>query len=493
MESAESALSAMGELLAHRGPDDSGEWVAPGACAGLAHRRLSIIDLSAAGSQPMEGSNDTVVVLNGEIYNYLELRDSLSSHWSFRSQSDTETILAAHDRFGDDCFSHFRGMFAFALWDQKKRRLVCGRDRFGIKPFYYTVADDVFYFASEPKALLPFVPAIETDPDAMAEYLTFNYVIGEATLFKGIRQLLPGHALVVENGEIRIRRYWDVNYEVDWDSNFGWEYRNNALHHDFVRLASGNTLVLLWEKLTQEETNKITGGIFRDSDPDQMMADVIAEIGPQGQVIKKWYVKEFLDFEKDVICPLEGRHGWTHGNSLDVMPNGDILVSFRQINVIAIVDQSSGVAKWKWGSGDISHQHDATHVGNGNVMVFDNGSHRFGVSYSRVLEINPVSNTIVWEYRGSPPIAFYSFNLGSAQRLPNGNTLICEGAPGRLIEVTKMGEIVWEYISPFTVVSRTGTFTNAIFKAFRYAFAHAGFVGKNLDPVQYDGLNRMLN
>tara|TARA_Y100000588_G_C14244064_1_gene920671 strand:- start:560 stop:1693 length:1134 start_codon:yes stop_codon:yes gene_type:complete len=281
--------------------------------------------------------------------------------------------------------------------------------------------------------------------------------------------------------------------ELDWDSNIVWEYRNNALHHDFVRLASGNTLVLLWEKLTQEETNKITGGIFRDSDPDQMMADVIAEIGPQGQVIKKWYVKEFLDFEKDVICPLEGRHGWTHGNSLDVMPNGDILVSFRQINVIAIVDQSSGVAKWKWGPGDISHQHDATHVGNGNVMIFDNGSHRFGVSYSRVLEINPVSNTIVWEYRGSPPIAFYSFNLGSAQRLPNGNTLICEGAPGRLVEVTKMGEIVWEYISPFTVVSRTGTFTNAIFKAFRYAFDHAGFVGKNLDPVQYDGLNRMLN
>lgn len=281
--------------------------------------------------------------------------------------------------------------------------------------------------------------------------------------------------------------------ELDWDSNVVWEYRNNALHHDFIRLASGNTLVLLWEQLTQEETNKITGGIVRDSDPDQMMVDVIAEIGPEGEVIKKWYAKEFLDFDNDVICPLEGRHGWTHGNSLDVMPNGDILVSFRQINVVGIVDQSSGVLKWKWGPGDISHQHDATHVGNGNVMIFDNGSHRFGVSYSRVLEINPLSDTVVWEYRGSPPIAFYSFNLGSAQRLPNGNTLICEGAPGRLIEVTKMGEIVWEYISPFTVVSRTGTFTNAIFKAFRYATDHEGFVGRNLAPEQYDGLNRLMN
>ncbi|MBL64057.1 MAG: asparagine synthase (glutamine-hydrolyzing) [Opitutae bacterium] len=217
-ESAEPSLAAMGRLLAHRGPDDSGQWVAPGASAGLAHRRLSIIDLSPSGAQPMRAPNDTVVVLNGEIYNYLELRDLLGSQWSFRSQSDTETVLAAYDRFGDDCFSHLRGMFAFALWDQKKRRLVCARDRFGIKPFYYAQVGDLFFFASEPKALLPFMPAIETDPDAMAEYLTFNYVIGEATMFKGIRQLLPGHALVVEDGEVRTRRYWDVNYEVDWDS-----------------------------------------------------------------------------------------------------------------------------------------------------------------------------------------------------------------------------------------------------------------------------------
>ena len=215
-------LSVMGRLLAHRGPDGSGEWSAPGNRAGLAHRRLAIIDLSAAGAQPMEAPNDTVISLNGEIYNYVELRESLASQWEFRSKSDTETVLAAYDRFGDDCVSHLRGMFAFGLWDQKRQRLVCARDRFGIKPFYYTQVGDVFYFASEAKALLPFLPTIETDTDAMAEYLTFNYVIGEATLFKGISQLLPGHALVVENGSVRTWRYWDVNYEIDWDHKPDW-------------------------------------------------------------------------------------------------------------------------------------------------------------------------------------------------------------------------------------------------------------------------------
>jgi hypothetical protein len=281
--------------------------------------------------------------------------------------------------------------------------------------------------------------------------------------------------------------------ELDWESNVVWEYRDNMLHHDFVRLSNGNTLVLLWEKLSEEETQKIKGGISRETDPDQMMADVIAEITREGTTINKWYAKDFLTPDDDVICPLEGRHGWTHGNSLDVMPNGDILASFRQINVVCIIDKSSGALKWKWGPNEVSHQHDATHLTNGNVMIFDNGAHRFGVSYSRVIEVNPLSNSVVWEYRGSPPIAFYSFNLGSAQRLPNGNTLICEGAPGRLLEVTGTGEIAWEYISPFTVVSRTGTFTNAIFKAFRYPTDHEGFAGRNLDPNQYDGLNRLLN
>ncbi|MDA7946892.1 MAG: asparagine synthase (glutamine-hydrolyzing) [Hyphomicrobiaceae bacterium] len=213
----ERKLAVMGELIAHRGPDGDGSWSAPNGRAGLAHRRLSIIDLSETGAQPMAGENGSVISHNGEVYNYIELQKALKDHWQFRGTSDTEAILAAYAHYGDALVDHLRGMFAFAIWDDKKKRLVAARDRFGIKPFYYAIVDGTFYFASEAKALLPFLPEIETDNDALAQYLTFQYGIDDLTLFKGIRQLMPGHMLVVENGEIKIRRYWDVNYEVDWD------------------------------------------------------------------------------------------------------------------------------------------------------------------------------------------------------------------------------------------------------------------------------------
>jgi len=218
----EKVLKCMGELLAHRGPDGEGPWMDDLGKVGLAHRRLSIIDLSSAGAQPMKGRDGTIITLNGEIYNYLELQQSLNKNWDFASESDTETVLAAYDKYGEDCVDHLRGMFSFAVWDDQKQRLFCARDRFGIKPFYYVVVDGVFYFASEAKALLPVLPDIETDPEAMAEYLTFNFVIGENTLFKGVKQLLPGHGLAIEGGELRIWRYWDVNYQVDWDHGEEW-------------------------------------------------------------------------------------------------------------------------------------------------------------------------------------------------------------------------------------------------------------------------------
>ncbi len=213
-------LAAMSALIAHRGPDGQGTWQAPGATCGLAHRRLAIIDLSPTGHQPMVGANGAAITYNGEIYNYRELMRELEPGWRFRSKSDTETILAAYAKWGTDCVSHLRGMFAFALWDGE--RLFAARDPFGIKPFYYTIVDGVLYFGSEIKALLPMLPEIATDPDALAEYLTFQYTIGERTLFKGVNALLPGHALTLENGNVRVFRYWDVKYEVDFDHREQW-------------------------------------------------------------------------------------------------------------------------------------------------------------------------------------------------------------------------------------------------------------------------------
>lgn len=213
-------LGVMSRLIAHRGPDGNGAWENPERTCGLAHRRLAIIDLSPSGHQPMIASNGSVITYNGEIYNYVELMSQLKHGWTFRSTSDTETILAAYAKWGTDCLSHLRGMFAFAIYDGN--RLFAARDRFGIKPFYYTVFDGVVYFASEIKALLPFLPEIATDAEALAEYMTFQYTIGERTLFKHVRQLLPGHALIVENGSLRVFRYWDVHYDIDWDHRAEW-------------------------------------------------------------------------------------------------------------------------------------------------------------------------------------------------------------------------------------------------------------------------------
>ena len=213
-------LEAMSSLIAHRGPDGSGTWRARNDVCGLAHRRLAIIDLSQSGHQPMLGPNGTVITYNGEIYNHLELNAELRAGWSFRSRSDTETILAAYARWGTDCLQHLRGMFAFAIWDGEK--LLAARDRFGIKPFYYAVVDGVLYFASEIKALLPVLPEVATDPAALAEYMSFQYTLGERSLFKHVQVLMPGHALTVADGEVKVFRYWDVHYEIDWNHTPRW-------------------------------------------------------------------------------------------------------------------------------------------------------------------------------------------------------------------------------------------------------------------------------
>lgn len=216
-------LRAMSRLIAHRGPDGSGRYVGAGGRIGLAHRRLSVIDVSDAAQQPMVGENKAALVFNGEIYNYLELRRALAAHWTFRSHSDTETILAAHAHQGVDCLASLRGMFSFALWDGEE--LFCARDRFGIKPFFYTIGNGFLAFASEAKALMPLLPEIDTDGEAFAEWATFQFTLGDQTLFKGIRALMPGHRMRVRDGRIEVTRYWDVSYQVDQDHNAHWFHR----------------------------------------------------------------------------------------------------------------------------------------------------------------------------------------------------------------------------------------------------------------------------
>ncbi|MGC1310343.1 MAG: asparagine synthase (glutamine-hydrolyzing) [Phormidesmis sp.] len=236
----ERRLETMNRLLAHRGPDGEGIWPHKNKHVGLAHRRLSIIDLEA-GQQPMADRPEGAaaanwISYNGEIYNYLELRDRIGRE-QFTTQSDTETILLGYRRWGQDCLQHFRGMFAFALWDEQTQSLFCARDRFGIKPFYYTQVGALFYFASEIKALLPFVESPKIDLEGFQDYLTFQLCLDGKTLFKGIRELLPGHQLTVTDGNIQIERYWEVYYNLDFD-------HTNQYFEEQIRSLLGESVAL---------------------------------------------------------------------------------------------------------------------------------------------------------------------------------------------------------------------------------------------------------
>ncbi len=227
-------LHVMNELQQHRGPDGQGIWTHPREVVGLAHRRLSIIDVSPAGAQPMTDGDGNWITYNGEIYNYLELRRELGEE-SFRTHSDTEVILRAWRRWGPEALQRLRGMFAFALWDEQRQELFCARDRVGIKPFYYVEANGAFYFASEIKALLPFVPEIETDPQGLSDYLTFQFCLGGKTLFRHVRELPAGHFLLAGEGRTTLARYWEVHYDLDFDhTELYFASRLEQLFHDSI-------------------------------------------------------------------------------------------------------------------------------------------------------------------------------------------------------------------------------------------------------------------
>jgi asparagine synthase (glutamine-hydrolysing) len=206
-------VQRMCDLLSHRGPD--GDYAVVQGIAGLGHRRLAIIDLSPAGRQPMSTADGEVwVTFNGEIYNFQELRATLASRGhQFRTRTDTEVILAAYREFDLGCLQHLNGMFALAIWDQPRQRLLLARDRAGKKPLYYWQNTDGLAFASEPKAFLA-DPAFSPEPDpvALSAYLTYQYVPSPLSAFKGVRKLPPAHYLVVEDGTISIAPYWKLSY-----------------------------------------------------------------------------------------------------------------------------------------------------------------------------------------------------------------------------------------------------------------------------------------
>ncbi|OGR89773.1 MAG: asparagine synthase (glutamine-hydrolyzing) [Elusimicrobia bacterium RIFCSPLOWO2_01_FULL_60_11] len=252
-------LGRMNQALRHRGPDEDGFYSAHGGGFGMAMRRLKVIDLST-GNQPLfNETRDVAVMLNGEIYNYIELRETLKKHGHrFATQSDTEAIVHGYEVYGTEVFKHLNGMFAVALWDDKNKTLVLARDRMGVKPLYYRADEAGISFASEIKALLQDPDCKkELDPAALDDYFSLLYVPGPRSIFKSIQKLEPGHMLVcgMDSKKISKQAYWESPYVQD-PQDRGWDFYEKSLDE------------LMRDSLNLELRSDVPNGVFLSSGLD---------------------------------------------------------------------------------------------------------------------------------------------------------------------------------------------------------------------------------
>ncbi|MBT4938565.1 MAG: PQQ-binding-like beta-propeller repeat protein [Rhodospirillaceae bacterium] len=258
--------------------------------------------------------------------------------------------------------------------------------------------------------------------------------------------------------------------EYDWDGKVVWEHHDSGQHHDARRLPNGNTVYLAWERLDDELAKKVKGGkpgTEYAHEDGVIFEDVVREIDPDGNVVWEWHTS-LLDMDKYPICPLCPRYEWAHANTCAPLANGDIMVSFRVLNLLIIIDRQTGQVKWEHHDLNLGHQHDCHMLESGNVLVFSNGYHGFDKYYSTIQEFDPETRERVWEYRAQPTLSFFSPHISGVQRLPSGNTLICEGGKGCIFEVTPEGETVWEYVNDIYSENPVQGSINWVFRATRY-------------------------
>lgn len=236
IENREEIIQKMMDRIKHRGPDSNGVHVDENVTLGF--NRLSLIDLTD-GTQPMYNENGTIVmVFNGEIYNFLELRDKLKTKGhKFKTHSDTETLIHAYEQYGPDMFKHIRGMFAFVIYDYNKQRVFGARDFFGIKPFYYSIMDNEMIFGSEIKSFMEhpkFTPEVNTE--ALENYLTFQYSVLDETFFKGVYKLPPGHYFTFTAGEFKLKKYWSSHFSFEHQSKENFEAEVDSTLKDSIKM-----------------------------------------------------------------------------------------------------------------------------------------------------------------------------------------------------------------------------------------------------------------
>jgi hypothetical protein len=257
--------------------------------------------------------------------------------------------------------------------------------------------------------------------------------------------------------------------EIDWAGQCAWFFADPLLHHAHARLANGNTMVMATHVLDAEDAGRVIGSESGQSETGALWSEALWEVTPSGDVAWQWRAIDHLDPEQYRLPAAEpgrtpagvnagGSREWLHLNAVEELPDGDLLLSFNTLSTVIIIDRNTGSVTWR-AVPETSGQHNPTWLPEGRVLLFDNGSRR---GFSRVIEIDRRSNQVAWEYTGRPRDSFYSMNISGAQRLPNGNTLVTEGRSGRLFEVTREGDTVWEFIN----------------RAYRYAADSAEIAGR---------------
>lgn len=297
--------------------------------------------------------------------------------------------------------------------------------------------------------------------------------------------------------------------EFDGDGHKVWEYQDLYLHHGFYRMENGNTLVIRWVEVPKHIASRIrTGAPEVKEISDEIAAkvknagsgternnvtwgDAIQEVTCRGDVVWEWIGHEHLDPEIDRRCVFCRHSEWTHANSISELPDGNILVSFSGTHTIAVIDKRTGDIRWRWGGCGmhVGHPHSATMLDDGDVLFFDNGLH-YPAGWSKVVEIDPKLSGFgeeVWIYPRSPMTEqFTSSTMSNCQRLPNGNTFICEGEWGRLFEVTPAGELCWEWVNnlPFSDSTPKDIKPLMVTAAFRYGIDYPGLRRSSLVPYE---------
>ena len=280
--------------------------------------------------------------------------------------------------------------------------------------------------------------------------------------------------------------------EVDWDGETLWQHEDSLLHHDFHHTKADTFLVSRFVQMDKALSDRVRGAGRARRSHHPMLTDEFQEINRAGEVLWSVRLDELLDPKLDPLGVLERRIEWTHTNSICQSDDGQrVLFSCKNANRVGIIDKATKTLAWRFGAPVTSGQHHARWLPNGNVHLFDNGARREGLPFSRVIEVDPATSAIVWEYQANPPFSFFSPHISSADRLPNGNTLICEGVSGRIFEVTRRGETVWEWHNPFAQTVRGNQTSFALWRAHRYAPDHPALSGQDLDPARHRALNEL--